>query len=167
MLAGRGSHGWCKVTCRAVALVSAVSIDLMVSNKIVQQREDVHFRVLRLLESRPDASQREIAEELSVSVGVVNFCVKALIEKGHIKLANFKASKNKLGYVYVLTPVGIAHRAQLATGFIKRKMAEFDVIRAELEQLCGEFPQDPGGLARDSAVHGCFGDWSESYRSPG
>lgn len=119
----------------------------MVSDKIAQQREDVHFRVLRLLESRPDASQREIAEELGVSLGAINFCVKALIYKGHIKLANFKASKNKLGYVYVLTPEGIAHRAQLAAGFIKRKMAEFEAIQAELDQLRGEFAEDPAGLA--------------------
>lgn len=74
----------------------------MVSSKIVQQREGVHFRLLRHLECRPDASQREIAEELGVSLGTVNFCVKALIAKGHIKLANFRASKNKLGYVYIL-----------------------------------------------------------------
>jgi len=113
----------------------------MVSDKITKQREDVHFRVLRLLESRPDASQREIAEELGVSLGAINFCVKALIGKGHIKLANFKASKNKLGYVYVLTPEGISHRTQLAAGFIERKMAEYEAIRAELEKLRGEFAQ--------------------------
>lgn len=121
----------------------------MVSDKIAQKREDVHFRVLRLLESRPDASQREIAEELGMSLGAINFCVKALIEKGHIKLGNFKASKNKLGYVYLLTPEGIAHRARLAAGFIERKMAEYEAIRTELEQLCGEFIQQPTTLVRD------------------
>ena len=148
MLVDRSSHGRCRFTRRAVALVRALSVDPMVSDKIAQQREDVHFRVLRLLERRPDASQREIAEELGVSLGAVNFCVKALIDKGHIKLANFKASKNKLGYVYVLTPEGIAHRAKLAAGFIKRKMAEFEAIQAELDQLRGEFADDPAGLAR-------------------
>lgn len=121
----------------------------MVSDKIAQQREDVHFRVLRLLETRPDASQREIAEELGVSLGAINFCVKALIDKGHIKLANFKASKNKLGYVYALTPEGIANRAQLAAGFIRRKMAEFEAIQAELEQLQGEFADDGSAMARE------------------
>ena len=149
MLVDLSSHGRCSFTRRAVALVRAVSVDPMVSDKIAQQREDVHFRVLRLLESRPDASQREIAEELGVSLGAINFCVKALIDKGHIKLANFKASKNKLGYVYVLTPEGIAHRAQLAAGFIERKMAEFAAIQAELDQLRGEFAEDPAGLARE------------------
>lgn len=111
----------------------------MSNDKIAQQREDVHFRVMRLLESRPDASQREIAGELGVSLGAINFCVKALIDKGHIKLANFKASKNKLGYVYVLTPEGIAHRASLAAGFMERKLAEYDAIRVELAQLQAEF----------------------------
>ncbi len=94
--------------------------------------------MLRLIEKRPDASQREIAEELGVSLGAVNFCVKALLDKGHVKLANFKASKNKLGYVYVLTPEGIAHRASLAARFIERKMAEYDAIQAELEELKSE-----------------------------
>lgn len=119
-------------------MASALTVDPMARDKIAQQREDVYFRVLRLLESRPDASQREIAEELGVSLGAINYCVKALINKGHIKLANFKASKNKLGYVYVLTPEGIAHRAQLAAGFIKRKIAEFEAITAEIEQLRAE-----------------------------
>lgn len=119
-------------------MASALTVGPMASDKIAQQREDVYFRVLRLLESRPDASQREIAEELGVSLGAINYCVKALINKGHIKLANFKASKNKLGYVYVLTPEGIAHRAQLAAGFIKRKIAEFEAITAEIEQLRAE-----------------------------
>ena len=123
----------------------------MVSDKIAQQREDVHFQVLRLVESRPDASQREIAEELGVSLGAINFCVKALIDKGHIKLANFKASKNRLGYVYVLTPEGFAHRARLAVDFIERKMAEYEAIRAELEQLRSEFTQQSITLAHDSA----------------
>lgn len=120
----------------------------MKNDKVAHQREDVHFRVLRLIERRPDASQREIAEELGVSLGAINFCVKALIEKGHIKLANFKASKNKLGYVYVLTPEGIAHRANLAARFIERKMAEYDAIKAELEQLRNEFISAPG-LSRE------------------
>jgi EPS-associated MarR family transcriptional regulator len=111
----------------------------MGSDKITRQREDMDFRLLRLLEIRPDASQREMAEELGVSLGAINFCVQALINKGHIKLANFKASKNKLGYVYVLTPEGVAKRASLAAGFIKRKVAEYEAIRADLEQLRGEF----------------------------
>ncbi|WP_231627048.1 hypothetical protein [Novosphingobium sp. AAP83] len=71
------------------------------------------------------------------------------MKKGHIKLANFKALKNKLGYVYVSTPKGIGHRAQLAVGFIRRKMVEFEEIQAELEQLIGEFKEAPVNLTRD------------------
>ena len=120
----------------------------IISNRAAHKSEDVHFRVLRFLERCPDASQREIAEELEVSLGAINFCVKALLGKGHIKLANFRASKNKLGYVYVLTPEGIAHRAQLAAGYIKRKLVEFEAIQAELEQLSAEFSEDPASEAR-------------------
>ena len=112
----------------------------MASDKVDLQREDVHFRVLRLLDSRPDASQREISDELGVSLGAVNYCLKALIEKGHVKLANFRASRNRLGYVYVLTPGGIAHRAELAMRFVERKRCEYEALRRELDDLAAEFP---------------------------
>lgn len=111
----------------------------MVSHKATLHREEVYFRVLHLIEQRPDASQREIAEQIGVSLGAINYCLRALLERGHLKLANFKASKNKLGYVYVLTPDGIAQRASLAARFIARKRAEYEAIQAELEMLCSEF----------------------------
>ena len=111
----------------------------MVNDKVMQHREEVHFRVLHLVAQRPDASQREIAEQLGVSLGAINYCLRALLEKGHLKLANFKASKNKLGYVYVLTPEGITQRAALAGAFIARKRAEYEAIQAELELLASEF----------------------------
>lgn len=78
----------------------------------------------------------------------MNYCVRALLEKGHVKLANFKASKNKLGYVYVLTPKGISHRANLATRFIERKMAEYQAIKAEILTLREEFPASPGRASK-------------------
>lgn len=121
----------------------------MASDRISQQREDLQFKVLRLLERRPDLSQREIAQEVGVSLGAVNFCVKALIEKGHIKLANFKASKNKIGYVYVLTPSGITHRAKLAVRFIERKVTQYEAMRTELDQLRAEFSEDLMNLTRN------------------
>lgn len=120
----------------------------MASDKIMRQREEVYFRVLHLIDQRPDASQREIAEQIGVSLGAINYCLRALLEKGHLKLANFKASKNKLGYVYVLTPEGIAQRASLASAFIARKRAEYEAIQAELELLQSEFGEAlPGGGA--------------------
>jgi EPS-associated MarR family transcriptional regulator len=116
-------------------------VDILVKTdyKITTRREDVRFRVLRLIERHPETSQREIAGALGVSVGAVNFCVRALIDKGHVKVANFRASKNKLGYMYVLTPEGIAHRASLAVRFIERKLAEYNAIKEELDQLQSEF----------------------------
>lgn len=117
----------------------------MVNDKVLQHREEVHFRVLHLVAQRPDASQREIAEQLGVSLGAINYCLRALLEKGHLKLANFKASKNKLGYVYVLTPEGITQRAALAAAFIARKRAEYEAIQAELELLASEFGEVPPG----------------------
>lgn len=107
----------------------------MTSERSANRREDVHFRILRMLEKNPRASQREIAEELGVSLGGVNYCLNALIEKGHVKIENFKRSTNKLGYVYVLTPEGFTHKAGLAVRFIKRKMAEYEAIKAEIEAL--------------------------------
>ncbi len=99
------------------------------------RQEDIHFRILRLLDQNPSASQRDIAVALGVSLGGVNYCLRALVAKGHVKIENFQASKNKLRYVYVLTPEGIAHRAKLAARFIRRKMAEYEAIKAEIESL--------------------------------
>lgn len=113
-------------------------------------REDVHFRVLRTLEAHPHYSQREIADALGVSLGGINYCLKALIEKGYLKVDNFRRSDNKLRYAYVLTPSGMAERAKLAGRFLQRKMREYEAIRAEIEALtqeAGESVQDPAGAA--------------------
>lgn len=98
-------------------------------------QEDTYFRVMRILQSNPDLTQRELAEKLDVSVGCLNYCLKALIEKGWIKMLNFTHSKNKFGYVYVLTPRGIAQKATLAGSFLKRKMKEHEALRVEIEAL--------------------------------
>lgn len=90
---------------------------------------------MRLLQENPDLTQRELAEKLGVSVGGLNFCLKALMEKGLVKMQNFTTSKNKFGYVYVLTPRGIAEKAKLTTSFLKRKMAEYDALKEEIETL--------------------------------
>lgn len=96
---------------------------------------DVHFRVLRLIEGQPDISQREIAQELGVSLGKVNYCLKALIEKGQIKIRNFTTSDNKLKYTYVLTPHGMARKGALVGKFLQIKVEEFEVLKAEIERL--------------------------------
>lgn len=101
-------------------------------------REDVHFRVLRTLESHPYYSQRDLADALGVSLGGINYCLRALIEKGHLKVDNFRRSDNKLRYAYVLTPSGIAERAKLAGRFLQRKMREYEAIKAEIDALTAE-----------------------------
>lgn len=119
----------------------------MTSQKIANQREEVHFRILHLLEEKPSASQRDIAKALGVSLGAVNYCLRGLIDKGHLKVANFRASRNKLGYAYVLTPEGVAKRATLAARFIKRKLAEYEAIREELKLLGEVYPFDVNSLS--------------------
>ncbi|NIJ19289.1 EPS-associated MarR family transcriptional regulator [Sphingomonas naasensis] len=104
-------------------------------------REDVRFKVLRMLEQNPDYSQRDIADALDISLGGVNYCLKALIEKGHVKVSNFRQSDNKLRYAYALTPSGIAERAMLTTRFLHRKMKEYEAIKAEIDALLEEGEQ--------------------------
>ena len=88
-----------------------------------------------MLQDNPDMTQREIAEKLGVSTSGLNYCLKALIDKGLVKVHNFSQSKNKFGYIYVLTPQGLAEKAQLTGRFLKRKMQEYENLRAEIETL--------------------------------
>ena len=101
-------------------------------------RDELRLRILRLLEERPEMSQREIARELGVSLGGVNFALKALIERGFVKADNFRKSGNKVAYLYVLTAQGVAEKASLATAFLGRKLEEYEVLRQEIEALKGE-----------------------------
>lgn len=103
--------------------------------KQTQTQEDTYFRVLRILKENPDLTQRELAEKLGVSVGSLNYCLKALIEKGWIKMQNFSQSKNKFGYVYILTPKGISEKAALTSNFLKRKLSEHEALKLEIESL--------------------------------
>ena len=97
--------------------------------------EERQLKALRLLEQNPDMTQRELAEALGVSVGAANYCLKALVDKGWVKLENFQKNPNKLGYLYLLTPTGISARAQLTAKFLRRKMVEHEALRAEIDQL--------------------------------
>jgi EPS-associated MarR family transcriptional regulator len=106
-------------------------------------QEDTNYRVMRLLEENPDLTQRELAEKLGVSVGGLNYCLKALTEKGLVKMQNFANSKNKFGYVYVLTPRGIAEKARLTGNFLKRKMEEYEALKAEITELKKEMKMIP------------------------
>lgn len=90
---------------------------------------------MRILQENPDLTQRELANRLGISVGGLNYCLKALMEKGLVKMKNFSNSKNKFGYVYVLTPSGIAEKASITHRFLHRKMEEYEALRAEIEML--------------------------------
>lgn len=98
-------------------------------------QEDTYFRVMRLLQDNPDLTQRELAQRLGVSVGGLNYCLKALMKKGLVKMQNFKESKNKFGYMYVLTPRGVAEKTAITNLFLRRKMEEYEALRAEIETL--------------------------------
>ena len=100
--------------------------------------EDTHYRVLKILEQNPQVSQRELANELGVSLGKANYCLRALIEKGLVKANNFKNSANKRAYVYALTPRGIEAKAKISVRFLQRKLDEYDALRAEIEELQSE-----------------------------
>lgn len=101
-------------------------------------QEDTYYRVMRILEENPDLTQRELAEKLGVSVGALNYCLKALMEKGWVKMQSFTQSKNKFGYVYLLTPRGIVGKTSLAGTFLRRKLEEYDALKAEIESLKSE-----------------------------
>jgi len=98
-------------------------------------REDVTLRALRLIDENPRISQRDLASRVGISVGAAHYCLTALAEKGLIKLGNFSASRNKRGYIYLLTPDGIAAKTQLTVTFLKRKLAEFESLKAEIADL--------------------------------
>ena len=103
-----------------------------------QIQEDTHFRIMRILQDNPDLTQRELADQLGMSVGGLNYCLKALIDKGFVKMGNFQKSKNKFKYVYLLTPQGIAERVMLTSRFLQRKMEEYEALKAEIERLRAE-----------------------------
>ena len=107
--------------------------------------EDLHFRVLRLLQEHPDLSQRELATRLGVSNGKLHYCMKALIDKGLVKLGNFANSKHHLGYAYLLTPKGIAQKARMTGNFLRRKMAEYEALQAEIAALQSEIEAPSAG----------------------
>ena len=93
-----------------------------------------HFNVLRKINKKPESTQRELAKELGFSLGKLNYCLKALKEKGLVKINNFSKNPNKLGYIYVLTPKGIQQKTKLTLDFMKRKMNEYDELRKEIEK---------------------------------
>ena len=113
-------------------------------------QQDIRFRVLRLLQARPELTQREIARELGVSLGGVNFCLRALVDKGLVKIRNFQNSKNRTAYLYLLTPKGIRAKMALTEAFLKRRLAEYRALRAEIQALGQTLPGAESGSDRQN-----------------
>lgn len=103
-----------------------------------ERRQEMHFKVMRLVQKDPSISTREIALRVGISNGSAYYCITALIEKGFVKLTNFTQSKNKSNYLYELTPRGIRVKAALTVQFLERKRHEFLDLKTEIEQLEGE-----------------------------
>jgi len=97
--------------------------------------ETTRYDLLKTLEKNPSLSQRDLARHLGISLGKVNFCLKALVGKGCIKVNNFRNSENKLAYAYLLTPRGVEEKANMTVAFLRYKMQEYDRLRAEIEEL--------------------------------
>ncbi len=110
---------------------------------------EMHYKLMRHLEANPQMSQRELARELGISLGKVNYCLQALIGKGWVKATNFKNSHSKIGYIYLLTPHGIRHKARLTLYFLQQKMHEYEALRSEIAQIRWEAERD-GASAQGS-----------------
>jgi EPS-associated MarR family transcriptional regulator len=126
-----------------------------VTSRRSQIQEDTNFRVLRMLQDNPDLTQREIAQKLGISTSGLNYCLKALIDKGWVKVHNFSQSKNKFGYIYLLTPAGISQKAQMTAQFLQRKLLERQQLTQEIQALTNELKEgqapdfNPSGGASD------------------
>ena len=103
--------------------------------------KESHLKVLRILETNPQISQRELSEALGVSLGKTNYCLKALLDKGLIKIQNFRNSKNKLAYSYLLTPHGIEQKANMTLRYLQKKTQEYDLLSLEIAELKREIEE--------------------------
>ena len=101
-------------------------------------RDETELQVLRELEQEPQLNQRSLAERLGLSLGKANYCLRALVSKGLVKISNFRRSDNKLAYSYLLTPSGIQEKARLTVAFLKRKRQEYEQLQSEIEKLKNE-----------------------------
>ncbi len=116
-------------------------VNFMIS-RLAKLQEDTYFRVMRILQENPDLTQLELAEKLGIRVGGLNYCLKALMEKGLVKMRNFANSKNKFGYVYVLTPTRLTEKAAITRRFLQRKVDEYEALKAEIVALKAKVGDD-------------------------
>jgi len=118
----------------------AVTSNLNSKSKI---QEEAHFQILRLLHENPELTQRELGERVGISLGAVNYCLRALIDRGFVKAQNFKRSPKKIGYVYFLTPAGMTEKTLLTARFLKRKVSEYEALKKEIGDLRAELGNRP------------------------
>lgn len=111
------------------------TLQLQSTQRLAGFQEEIQFEVLRRLHQAPQVSQRALAKELGISLGSINFCFQALVEKGWIKVQNFSKSEHKLRYAYLLTPTGVAEKSNLTLQFLKRKINEYETLQLEIEAL--------------------------------
>ncbi|MDP1659457.1 MAG: MarR family EPS-associated transcriptional regulator [Methylotenera sp.] len=97
--------------------------------------DEYRYKILKLVEAKPEISQRELAKNLGISLGKANFCLKALVEIGLLKATNFHNSQNKLAYMYLLTPTGIEEKSSITLRFLKSKMRDYELLQAEINLL--------------------------------
>lgn len=100
--------------------------------------DEYRYKILKLVEAKPEISQRELAKNLGISLGKANFCLKALIEIGLLKASNFRNSQNKLAYMYLLTPQGVEEKSKITLRFLKAKMREYEMLQTEISMLLQE-----------------------------
>lgn len=108
--------------------------------------DEIHLKLMRLIDANPEMSQRDAARELGVSLGKVNYCVRALTQKGWVKVGNFNSSRNKAAYTYILTPRGLRQKAYLTLHFLQIKMHEYERLRDEIEAM--QVPENTWPLPR-------------------
>jgi EPS-associated MarR family transcriptional regulator len=111
------------------------AIVILMTCRRTKLQEDTNFRLMQLLQDNPHLSQRDMAKALGLSFGGVNYCLKALIDKGLVKIHNFSQNQNKFGYAYLLTPSGVSEKAVMTTTFLKRKLQEYEALKAEIKAL--------------------------------
>ena len=131
----------------AIAPFAAANADAAAADQALHL--EIHFKVMRLLQDKPDMSQRQMAKALGLSLGKTNYCVQALLAKGWLKLQNFSGNANKQAYAYLLTPEGIANKAQLTTRFLQRKQQEYVLLKAEIEAL----QREASSALQSSQIH--------------
>ena len=107
---------------------------IIVQDLNIMKDNKAYFEVLRKIQNKPESTQRQLAEDLGFSLGKLNYCLKALIDKGLVKIENFRKNPKKLNYIYVLTPKGIAEKTKITINFMERKIKEYDELKIELKK---------------------------------